>query len=94
MHAVIKRAAEGLGMKCLMEGLGWRSEIIIRTNASAAKPILWRRARTCVAPRCSVSWIQQKLSQKELLIEMVEGALNPANILTKYANAKEAPEQI
>ena len=34
-------------------------------------------------------WVQQKINDKQMHITKVKGLMNPANILTKYATAKE-----
>jgi len=93
LYAVVKGAAEGIGMQSLMMDLGWQVSLVLRTDSSAAKAISWRRGIGKVRHLdVRYLWVQQRLNDKLMHIGKVKGAVNPANILTKYCNASEVAE--
>ena len=90
LYAVVKGAAESIGIQSLLKDLGCDVGIELKTDSSAAKAISWRRGVGKVRHLdVRYLWVQQKINDKQMHITKVKGLMNPANILTKYAASKE-----
>ena len=92
-YALVRAAAEGLGMQSIMHDLGWKMRIRLRADSSAAKSIASRiglgRVRH-LEVKCL--WLQEVFRDKRFDVRKVHGAQNPADILTKPKSAEEVSD--
>ena len=94
-YALVRAAAEGLGMQSIMHDLGWKMRIRLWVDSSAAKSIASRIGLGRVRHlEVKFLWLQEVVRDKRLEVEKVHGAQNPADILTKPKSAEEAAEKI
>ena len=91
-YAATKTTAEAIGIKSLMEDLGWSpaGALEVRMDASAAKAMASRRGigRTRHLEVRHL-WIQEAVDLKKVTLSKIHGLANPADILTKPKAAKE-----
>ena len=93
LYAVVKGTSEGIGMQSLMMDLGWQVSLVLRTDSSAATAISRRRGIGKVRHLdVRYLWVQQRLNDKLMRIEKVNGTAKTANILTKRRSASEVAE--
>ena len=85
LYAVIKGAAEALGMVTLGMDLGKRMEIQLHIDAMAAKGMIERKGLSKVRHLdVNVLWLQEKCARKILPVYKVPGEDNPADLMTKH----------
>ena len=89
-YGMVKGASVGLGVRALMEDLGWEysGSIELRTDASAAIGIA-NRVGVGKVRHIEVSqlWLQHKVASKDIVVIKVEGGSNIADALTKPLDA-------
>ena len=84
-YGVVKASSVGLGIKSMMADLGFRMDLAILTDASAAKGIASRRGLGKTRHvAVHYLWVQEKVRRGDLVISKVWGGDNPADLLTKY----------
>ena len=85
LSGLVKGASQALGLQSVVSDLGFNWSIVLHSDATAAIGICRRRGLGKIR-HLSVAdlWIQDKVKTKEFGLEKVLGALNPADLLTKY----------
>ena len=88
LYAMIKGAAETLGMLSLANDFGDTLDGRVHSDAAAAIGII---NRTGVGKlrhlRVQYLWLQDKVRRSELMVQKVPGVENPADLLTKHLAA-------
>ena len=89
-YAAIKGACEGLGIKSLLEDLGFYVQVEVIQDSTAAKGTASRagigRIKHLDVGWC---WIQQTVESGKIKLMKINGTVNPADFLTKPKSAKE-----
>ncbi len=82
--ALVKAAAESLGIQALAADLGWRMKVAVHVDSSTAKSIA---SRTGVGKlrhvEIKILWTQEAVKKGRLVLEKMKGTIIPANPLTK-----------
>ena len=92
-YALVKGAAEGLGMQALMKDLGWKAKVRISVDASAAKSVASRVGIGKIRHLdVKFLWIQEAVRAGKITIRKVRGVENPAGILTKPKGVDEVED--
>ena len=82
----------GLGIRALMMDLEMADEttkLTIKTDASAAKGISSREGLGKVRHlEVSQLWLQEKVNNRDIMVERVKGEDNKADALTKYVGGE------
>ena len=88
LHGIAKGISAGLGMKSLINDLGFAIKVRVHSDACAAIGMARRRGLGRVR-HLDVEdlWIQSKVRDGHIDLVKVLGAENPADILTKYVSA-------
>ena len=83
-YALVRGAAEALGLAAAMADLGWTLKVRLHVDSSAAKPVASRvglgRTRHI---EVRYLWLQEAVRKRKLEIRKIRGELNPADALTK-----------
>ena len=84
LAAVVKAAAEGLGLQSILADFGFSTQITIKSDATAAIGMVKRQGLGKVR-HLAVSdlWVQQRVRMKHFRLEKYPGKENPADLLTK-----------
>jgi len=94
-YALVRAAAEGLGMQSVMQDLGWKMRVRLWVDSSAAKSIA---SGVCLGRvrRLEVKflWLQAVVRDRRLEVRKVQGTENPADVLTKPKSAEEVAQVI
>jgi len=94
-YALVRAAAEGLGMQSVMQDLGWKMRVRLHVDSSAAKSIASRVGLGRVRHlEVKFLWLQAVVRDRRLEIRKVHGTENPADVLTKPKSAEEATQVI
>ena len=89
-YALVRAAAEGLGMQSVMRDLGWEMRVRLWVDSSAAKSIASRVGLGRVRHlEVKFLWLQEVVRDRRLEVRKVHGADNPADVLTKPKSASE-----
>ena len=92
-YAMVRAAAEGIGMQSIMKEMGWDAEIRIRADSSAAKSIASRIGLGKVRHmEVKFLWLQEAVKTKKVEVRKVAGTLNPADVLTKPKSYRESAD--
>jgi hypothetical protein len=92
-YALVRAAAEALGLQSILTDLGWRATIRLWVDSSAAKAIASRAGLGRVRHmEVKFLWLQQALKDKKLFVFKVPGQANPADIMTKPHGMKEVKD--
>ena len=92
-YALVKGAAEGLGMQALMKDLGWKAKVRVSVDASAAKSVASRVGIGKIRHLdVKFLWIQDAVRAGKITIRKVRGVENPADILTKPKSVDEVED--
>ena len=84
LHGIAKGAAQGIGLKSLARELGIELEVLILTDAAAAIGIARRRGLGRIRHLDVTDlWLQERVRSKDIMVDKVAGADNPAGALTK-----------
>ena len=93
-YALVRAAAEGLGMQSVMHDLGWKMRVRLWVDSSAVKSIASRIGLGRVRHlEVKFLWLQAVVRDKRLEVKKVLGTQNPADVLTKPKSAEEVAEQ-
>jgi hypothetical protein len=88
-YALVKAAAESIGIQALAHDLGWTFGIVIMVDATAAQGIAARTGLGRVRHmETRVLWVQQAVKEGRFRICKIPGKSNPADILTKPLSAE------
>lgn len=83
-YALVKSAAEGLGMQALARDLGWEMRLKIWVDATAAKSIASRVGLGKIMHlETKYLWAQEAVKKKRISLHKVKGTVNPSGALTK-----------
>ena len=89
-YGMVKAAGVALGMRAIMEDLGHRKGIRLKTDASAAKGISARKGLGKIRHlEVSQLWLQDKVANGEVCVQKVDGTANKADALTKHVTREE-----
>jgi len=89
LHGIGKGIAQAMGLRSLYADLGVKIDLRVHSDATAAIGIARRRGLGKLRHLdCEDLWIQAKVREKEVTLIKVLGAVNPADILTKYLDRK------
>ena len=92
-YAMARAAAEGLGMKSLMEDLGYEANVRVWVDSSAAKSIASRIGLGKIRHlEVKFLWIQEVVKNKKIQVRKIRGDSNPADNLTKPKTARDMAE--
>ena len=92
-YAMVRAAAEALGMQSIMRELGWEADIRIWVDSSAAKSMASRIGLGKVRHmEVKFLWLQEAVKSKTIEVREVPGTSNPADILTKPKSYRERPK--
>ena len=84
-YGVVKASSVGLGAKAMLADLGYRFDLEILTDASAAKGIASRRGLGNTRHvAVHFLWVQERVRNGDLTVSKVWGGDTPADLLTKY----------
>ena len=85
LGGLVKGAAEAMGLRSVVGDLGTEWNIVLHADATAAIGICRRRGLGKIRHLAVADlWIQDKIKTKDIGLEKVLGAENPADLLTKY----------
>ena len=89
-YGMVRGAAQAIGIRSMLEDIGIKKTIVVKTDVSAAKGIASRkgmgRARHIEVNQL---WMQDKVASREIKVVKIGTAQNAADNLTKYLS-KEA----
>ena len=84
-YGLVKSGSQGLGIRALLGDLGVERTVTLNTDASAAIGIASRRGLGKVRHiEVSQLWLQQRVTNGDLIVQKVDGASNLADALTKH----------
>ena len=89
-YGIVKGAAQSLGFQALLGDLGVKMKIRIKTDASAARGIAYRRGLGKIKHlEISQLWLQDRIYRKEFDVIKIHGKINRADALTKYVGRED-----
>ena len=89
-YALVKGAAEALGLKALLADLGISATIHLAVDSSAAKSMASRTGLGKVRHmEVQFLWLQERVKRREVTVRKISGATNPADVLTKPKGLQE-----
>ena len=89
-YALVKGAAEALGVRSLLRDLGVQATITIRTDSMTAKGIAGRKGIGKLKHMdVRFLWVQDRVRGGDLTIKHIDGKINPADVLTKPKSRDE-----
>ena len=89
-YALIKAAAEGLGLVALAKDLGFDFKLRIWVDSNTAKAITSRLGLGKVRHmEVRYLWAQEALRKKRFEVRKIKGDENPADVLTKALSARD-----
>ena len=92
-YAMVRAAAEGLGMRAIMGEMGWEAEVRVWADSSAAKSIASRIGLGKVRHmEVKFLWLQEAVKARKVEVRKVAGSANPADVLTKPKSYRESAE--
>ena len=90
LYALVKTAGEALGVKALLEDLGWETHVKIFLDSSAAKSIASRTGLGRVRHvDVKYLWVQEAVKTGKIMVAKIFGTDNPADALTKPLMMRE-----
>ena len=88
--ALVKAMAEGLGIQALASDLGWRVNVRVFTDSSAANSIVCRTGIGRVRHlETRLMWVQEAVSTGRVKTMKIPGKVNIADFLTKGVSQEE-----
>ena len=89
LHGIAAGCAQALGLQSLLKDLGWDLQINVWSDATAAIGIARRKGLGKIRHLdCTDLWVQDKIRSKQISLQKMLGADNPADLLTKYVERK------
>ena len=83
-YALVSGSAEGLGLRSLMEDLGWDVGVKVWTDSSTAQSVASRRGLGKLRHvELRFLWVQEMVKRGRLVLGKVWGPMNVADHLTK-----------
>lgn len=87
--SIVRGAAEGLGLRSLLQDLGLTANVRLSADASAALSICRRTGAGKVRHLDTrLLWVQDRVRHGELIVHKIPGRENPADVLTKHVSAE------
>ena len=94
-YGVVRAAGVALGHKSLMADLGLKIPARVWTDSSAAIGICGRQGLGKLRHiECHTLWVQQRLRQHDFQLRKIRGEVNPADLFTKYLEARTKIDQL
>ena len=94
LYALVKTAAEALGVQAIMADMGWNLRVRVSLDSSAAKAIASRTGLGRVRHvEVKFLWIQEAVRVGRVVVTKIPGKENPADVLTKPVSVKEAVDR-
>jgi hypothetical protein len=95
LYAVVKGAAESLGMVTLARDLGCKVGVQLHIDALAAKGMIERKGLSKVRHLdVNVLWLQEQCARKMLPVSKVPGEDNIADLMTKHLGAAKIKNNV
>ena len=95
LYAVVKGAAEALGMVTLARDLGRKVGVQLHIDALAAKGMIERKGLSKVRHLdVNVLWLQEQCARKILPVTKVPGEDNMADLMTKHLGAAKIKKNV
>ena len=92
-YAMIRAAAEALGLQSIMRDMGWETTIRLWVDSSAAKSMASRTGLGKVRHmEVKYLWLQEAVKNRRIVVKKILGTSNPADVLTKPKPAHEAAD--
>ena len=92
-YAMVRAAAEALGLQSIMKDLGWQAGARLWVDSSAAKSMSARIGLGKVRHmEVKFLWLQQAVKDRRIEVKKIPGARNPADVLTKPKPYHEVAE--
>jgi len=86
-YGIVKGASVGLGTQAMLKDLGFKLNLEVLTDASAAKGIASRRGLGKTRHiQVHFLWVQERVGAGDIVLKKVWGGENPADLLTKILN--------
>ena len=83
-YAMVRAAAEALGLQSIMRDLGWDAGVRLWVDSSAAKSMSARIGLGKVRHmEVKFLWLQEAVRDKRVEVKKIHGTCNPADVLTK-----------
>ena len=83
-YAMVRAAAEALGLRAIMNDLGWQAVVRVWVDSSAAKSMSARIGLGKVRHmEVKYLWLQEAVRDKRIMVKKILGTQNPADALTK-----------
>ena len=90
LYALLKTATQALGMIALARDLGIETSAKVHTDASATLGIVARQGLGKLRHiGVQYLWIQDKVKAGDFQLGKIEGAKNPADLMTKHLSAQD-----
>ena len=94
-YGMVKGAGVAIGMTAILEDVGVRRGIRLKTDASAAKGISNRKGLGKVRHlEVTQLWLQEKVATGVIKVQKVDGKVNQADALTKYVSRDELEQHM
>ena len=94
-NGVVKGSGVGLGFQALLKDLGEKAKLRIWTDSSASIGICTRQGLGKLRHLDTHTlWIQQAVRSQRIDLRKVDGAKNPADLLTKHSLTREKMAQL
>ena len=88
--ALVKVAAEGIGLQSILRDLGFETSVEVYTDSSAAKSIASRiGVGTVRRIHTKLLWIQEAVRDGRIKLTRISGGHNPADVLSKPMSVPE-----
>ena len=95
LHAICKAAGEGLGACSMCQDMGVDMELVLLTDASAARGIALRQGAGKVKHLdVKTLWIQERANRSDLFIEKIPRLQNWSDLLTHHWNEQEGDRHL
>lgn len=90
LAAVVRGGAEGIGMRSVLEDLGYSVGVSLESDATAAIGMTQRLGLGSVRHLSTADlWIQQRVRRREIKLSKVHGTENSSDMLTKVLAADQ-----
>ena len=84
-YGLVRCAAQGFGVIALLIDMGIERKLKLKTDASVAKSIAWRRGLGKLRHISTQSlWVQQRVRDGSIELRKIRGEQNPADLFTKH----------
>ena len=92
-YAMVRAAAEALGLQSIMKDMGWSAGIQLWVDSSAAKSMTARIGLGKIRHmEVKFLWLQEAVKNRRIEVKKIPGTLNPADALTKPKSRREAAD--